>query len=246
MPDPVSEASQPAFAFAPLRRGRFDERRSSRAAVPGFRRRPGPPSSPSVGSKRTQAPDPPRLALARKDKPSGNDRLRGPPVRGKPRSAFPQGYVPIERRTSQSRRTLFAALEPKRTPILLPPDPRREASSPSRPVRSLEPKQAPILPPPDLRTRSKLLVLDPSRHSRGANSVPLPPDLSPRSELLDTGPFAASRQGEPCIFRRRIDRSRASSRTSILRSLEPEQAPSSTAGPQRIEIPSQPVFANLR
>src|SRR5439155_143348 len=127
MPDPVSEALQPAFAFAPLRRGRFDQRRSARPAVPGFRRRPGPPSSPSVGSNRTQAPDPPR-------------------------------------------------------------------------------------------------------HARGANSVALPPDLSPGRELPDTGPFATWRQGEPCIFRRRVIRSRASSRTSTLRSLEPEQAPSSTAG----------------
>jgi len=239
MPDPVSEALQPAFAFAPLRRGRFDQSRSARPAVPGFRRRPGPPSSPSVGSNRTQAPDPPRLALARKDKPSGNDRLRGPPVRSKPRSAFPRECIRIEgepcnlvapssqpSNRSEPRSLRHRTFDAKQAPRL-------------DPFAASNRSQAPTHPPPDLRTRSKLLVLDPSRHSRGANSVALPPDLSPGSELPDTGPFATWRQGEPCIFRRRVIRSRASPRTSTLRSLEPKQAPVLSL-PDRTQEPKSP------
>lgn len=181
MPDPVSEALQPAFTCAPLRRGRFDERRSSRPAVPGFRRRPGPPSSPLVGSKRTQAPDPPRLALARKDKPSGNDRLRGPPGRSKPRSAFPQGCMSIEG-------------EP-RNPSTPSSQPSNQGEPRSSCCRTFDAKQAPRLDPFAASNRSKLRSF--RRRMSHEKRTPHPPSFAApsRSKLrsLAAGPSAEAR-----------------------------------------------------
>jgi hypothetical protein len=76
---------------------------------PGFRRAPQRPSSPSVGSHRTQAPDPPRLAPLRSGQARRIRRLRGWHERSELRPAVPQGHVRREA-VAPSVRTLFATV----------------------------------------------------------------------------------------------------------------------------------------
>lgn len=225
MPDPVSEALQPAFAFAPLRRGQFGGRRSARPPSPGSNGGRGlrlRPRSVRTGRKRPILP-----AWRPLEKTSLSETI-----------AFAVGRCgaspvpPFRENASGSKANLAIPPHPLRSPRT-EANPGRCATGPSTRSKLLAWARSQPRTEARLRsirrrifgTRSKLLVLNPSRHSPGANSVPLPPDLSPESELPDTGPFATWRQGEPCIFRRRIIRSGASPRTSILRSLKPKQAP---------------------
>jgi len=125
------------------------------------------------------------------------------------------------------------------------PDLRWEANSPSRPVRSLESKQAPIHPLPDVAREASSSSFDPSRRHPGAK---LPSFAAGPSAEARTLRIEARRQHRPeanlLPFAARSD-ARSKPRTSTLRSLDPEQAPSSTAGPHENRNPPTPRFREL-
>jgi len=270
MPVPLSEASQQLSPRAASKRLARGAPKRPVSPSPGSAERPGPFVFPlgrfeADANVRSSPPG----ARSERQKLPGNECLRSPPIRGKPRTAFPQGHAAIERRTSRSCRTLFASFkieanpdpsarrtfDEKRTPRLDP-----FAASNRSKLRSfrcrtsmgsklpasirLQPGLEANLDPSAAgrRTRSEPLVVDPSRRQRGASSVSSPPDLPHKRERFKSRPV----------------RDIGGRRTSCLlppghppeskppnldpSQLEPEQAPFSTAGPHENRNPPATRF----
>jgi hypothetical protein len=152
-------------------------------AVPGFGREPELPSSPSVGSKRTRTPDPPRLALPRE------------------RQAFPQRSPS---RLMQAGANSLSAFR-RRTPL-------SKASLRAGTLSRLRFKANPDPPPPGLPLRSKLPNLDPFAPSSRSEPRSSAAGSSAEEQAPRPGPVRDFVSKRTPILRRRIVRPGASSR----------------------------------
>lgn len=220
MPNPRFQSFAPALACAPLRRVRYRRLpKPSPVPSPGSDEGRGRPSSPSVGSNPARTPGP--------SPPGGRSESRSVPgtiafaVRrsGQARSAFRQERVEIEGEPCNPRRTLFASLASKRTPILPLAGPSTGSELPgldpfaasdrselrSNRCRTWHEKRTPRRRSFAARFGSKLpsLAAGPSaeartlrnrarrQHRREANPLSLPPGQPPGASP-EPRPFAAS------------------------------------------------------
>lgn len=240
MPVPRFRSLAPALRFEG---SDVNERRSSRPSHPQARTE-AEAIRLRLRSVRTgrERPILPRLAAARK---AEAPRERSPlPSAGSGKPDPPSG-----KSASKSKANLAIPAAPSsrawhRSELrsFRSPDLRREANSPSRPVRSLEPKQAPIHPLPDVAREAS----SSSSILRGViQEQKLPSFAAGPSAEARTLRIEARRQHRPeanlLPFAAR-SAARSKPRTSTLRSLDPEQAPSSTAGPHENRNPPTPRF----